>query len=225
MDPEPTLSPIKTSLSNLIRTPPSPERVQFRQNQLKRTEIQIDSELISKDNSFSTSVLIEKLNEYQGNCGYCLRQQTLNPNFTITQHFFNTCPILKKKDIKFQENILKTFTKLEKELVYERYSGCYKCKIPQDICNRWVISESGSGFQQSEYQTKCQYFNILPGWGASILRNATRQEQDYIREQARASGVHGLGADKEKIFDFLKKKIKRDGIETNGLCFLFCKLA
>ena len=49
--------------------------------------------------------------------------------------------------------------KVQKGIRFEKFSGCYWCGVPQEICNRWEQSESGK--YQRVKEKDCQYPGVL----------------------------------------------------------------
>ncbi|KAF2742023.1 P-loop containing nucleoside triphosphate hydrolase protein [Sporormia fimetaria CBS 119925] len=49
--------------------------------------------------------------------------------------------------------------RVEREMKFERFSGCFWCGVPQEVCNRWEPSENGR-YQRVRGQ-ECQYTGVL----------------------------------------------------------------
>jgi RecQ family ATP-dependent DNA helicase len=43
---------------------------------------------------------------------------------------------------------------------FAKYSGCFKCGVPQAICNRWQMKLEGAGFERNDL-SDCQYARVM----------------------------------------------------------------
>jgi hypothetical protein len=50
---------------------------------------------------------------------------------------------------------------IDQEIKFEKFSACFLCGVPQEICHQWK-SNSGRGYKRN-YEGDCQYKGVLTG--------------------------------------------------------------
>ena len=107
---------------------------------------------------------------------------------------------------------------LEKEIKFERFSGCFWCGVPQEICNRWEQSENGR--YQRVKGRECQYAGVLM---AAVVGMSYSNEEVGKRWQMRLREVGSeRGRGDRVLIEFLGKKRALETVESNNLAGEFC---
>jgi hypothetical protein len=101
---------------------------------------------------------------------------------------------------------------------FERYSGCFWCGVPQEICNRWERN-SYRRYQRTK-DGNCQYQGVLIGglWGIALGR---AEVIERWTARLKALGVGNSGAE-QRLVEFLGKKQVLETVESNHLVEEFC---
>lgn len=116
------------------------------------------------------------------------------------------------------QRIKESIKRMEETIKFERYSGCFWCGVPQEICNRW--ERNSFGRYQRVQDGDCQYRGVLIG---GLLSIALGRSEVGNRWTARLEefGVSNSGAG-PTLFEFLGKKRLLETVESNNLAGEFC---
>lgn len=107
--------------------------------------------------------------------------------------------------------------KVEQEIQFERFSGCFWCGVPQDICNRW--EENGRGGYQRAAGGDCQYHGVLIGSLMGISYGSNHAIREHWVQRLVAQGVDGS---MEGLIRYFGSKQAFDFVESNHLVAEFC---
>jgi hypothetical protein len=108
--------------------------------------------------------------------------------------------------------------KQEEAIQFERFSGCFWCGVPQEICHRWESNSQGR--YQRVKDSNCQYKGVLIGGLIGIVYGYSEiRHQWYGRLEA-------IGIDREApggtLIEYLGKKRVLETVESNQLVEEFC---
>lgn len=81
----------------------------------------------------------------------------------------------------FSEARRKKFSRMKKVTVWEKYSGCYDCHIPQRICNGWK-ARPGATWGYMRCGQDCQYAGVLEKAVISIWSEERQEEFFAVAE-------------------------------------------
>jgi superfamily II DNA helicase RecQ len=107
---------------------------------------------------------------------------------------------------------------VEKRIQFEKWSGCYWCGVPQEICNRW--EDNGQGRYQMVKGGECQYRGVLIGGLIGIVVGYTDDVYDRWRGRLTERGVDWEVDD--ALVVYLGKKQKLEVVESNHVVGEFC---
>lgn len=142
----------------------------------------------------------EKLQEISQACAWCKVSGK-----TDSGHRLEECPRESAKSVR--EGV----KYMQKEIVWEKYSGCFECGLPQTICNRW--EESGDGGSWARGREGCQFSGVLIRSVASIWVGAGEELEEWVAEQG--------GDINNKFIKWMGQKVKWGELETNRMCLVF----
>jgi len=94
-------------------------------------------------------------------------------------------------------------------LHFAKFSGCYYCMVPQELCNRWT-KDPGWGWKRSGVE-QCQYDELV----LSVILGTTTAIVDV--GQAWLERLRGYGIDPREIENlaaFLSTKVDADRLEV-----------
>jgi superfamily II DNA helicase RecQ len=115
-------------------------------------------------------------------------------------------------------DIQEAIKSVEEQIKYERYSGCFWCGVPQEICNRW--ERNSHGRYQRTKEGDCQYRGVLIG---GLLGVAWGYAGVGERWKARLEGFGVDGSEAgQTLVEFLGKKQVLETVESNHLVGEFC---
>ena len=100
----------------------------------------------------------------------------------------------------------------------QRYSGCFLCGFPQEICDRWVVRGVGSKARYVQSESICSYeglFEEVLGW-ARVVR---RPELQFI-----IGSLGGQVKEGEELYRWLGTKVRWARTETNNGCLVLVTL-
>jgi hypothetical protein len=108
--------------------------------------------------------------------------------------------------------------KVEKKIRLAKYSGCFWCGVPQELCNRW--EENGQGRYQRKEGGECQYKGVLVGSAMGLLFGG---KEDVVERWCKRLANEGVEAESiEGLIEYLGGKQKLDNTESNNLVKEFC---
>lgn len=126
------------------------------------------------------------------------------------------------------EEVRETGSKVWKvigEMKWEGYGCCFRCGLPQWVCERFVMDE-GTGGYKMRAGGQCQYGNRLVEAVVSMWYGLMEEEvqEDWVQEmRKRGVGweVEGDEDDIEGFVRWIRKKRRWGGMESNELSWAF----
>ena len=107
---------------------------------------------------------------------------------------------------------------MEKDIKFEKFSGCFWCGVPQEICNRWEENENGR-YRRAKGKD-CQYSGVLV---AGVIGIALSYNEVGAKWQARLKELGVDGSKEERtVLHYLGKKRTLETVESNNLAGEFC---
>ncbi|KAF2818577.1 hypothetical protein CC86DRAFT_433435 [Ophiobolus disseminans] len=114
--------------------------------------------------------------------------------------------------------VKETIKAIEEEIKFDKWTGCWWCGVPQEICHRWE-SNGRRGYQRAK-AGNCQYRGVLMGALIGIaLGYREIGSQWHGRLQAVGVDDAGLG---RSVVEYLGKKRVLETVESNQLVGEFC---
>ena len=100
-----------------------------------------------------------------------------------------------------------------------RFSGCYWCFLPQDLCQRWVRRGDEGGWALDEAVAHCQYDGVLLGAVVALWLAFSDAITPVVDEAMAKDGVHP--GDAAGRYIWLGKQVRWGLVESNWLCVVF----
>ena len=117
----------------------------------------------------------------------------------------------------------------EEKVQWARFSGCFECGLPQDICNRFEANINQGGWDK-RVDGECQYAGVLVKAVFSIWVRFGEVFRDFVEREMEQSGWVGRVASEEEpeqemgdIIKWFGRKVQWGGIESNEMCVRICK--
>ncbi|KAJ0299009.1 hypothetical protein KNSL1_013682 [Colletotrichum chrysophilum] len=154
-------------------------------------------------------------------CGKCL----LCSGEEEDGHEFEQCPRREADEWRqIQERVQLVEREMFSKKRFERFSGCFNCGLPQDVCARWEAeAEDGGRFRRLKGAI-CQFSRTLVGlFSASIARLPEAQWSGVTEEAMEAEGVSFREQEDEgqsRFYQWLGGRIQWGGLESSRLCQL-----
>jgi RecQ family ATP-dependent DNA helicase len=183
------------------------ERVEFRRQEQdrgaggsrfseQRRNVWMDREKIERE-----------LARWKGICVVCMVERR------DSKHSISQCKNEKGKMAEEERQVA------QRKISYEPYSGCYKCGVPQDICQRFEDNGNG-GFQLKSGRDPppCQYFGVIFGMLYGIKYGYSKVWEDWM------SRLRGMGVDVEddrKLLKYLGSQKEDWGYQSSRLIWEF----
>jgi len=127
------------------------------------------------------------------------------------------------------EAIRRGATLFKEKVQWARFSGCFECGLPQEICSRFEAN-IGQGGWRIRVDGRCQYAGVLVGAVFSVWTRFQQAFGDFIEEEMEQSGwvertekEKEIGPGIEDIIKWFGKKVRWGGIESNQMCLGFYK--
>lgn len=108
----------------------------------------------------------------------------------------------------------------EAEICYERYAGCWKCGVPQDLCKTW--ESDGRGRYQKSAENRCQYRGTLMGSVFGIATGYSHVTTAWMKRLAEHGIYHDLPH--QSLVQYLGRKAIKEIVEWSNLVEEFCWL-
>ncbi|KAH7010954.1 hypothetical protein B0J12DRAFT_691121 [Macrophomina phaseolina] len=110
------------------------------------------------------------------------------------------------------------------EMAHEmRSSGCYVCRAPREVCNRWVRDDRAVGrIKQRAHVERCDYEGVMLGAVVGIAYAVDEVGDEWLQRLEGQEGVVGVREGQVKeLAGYLKKAREMDGCESNNLTWEF----
>ena len=107
---------------------------------------------------------------------------------------------------------------IEQKIQFERFSGCFWCGVPQEICNRW--EDNGQGRYQRAAGGRCQYYGVLLGGLLGVVYGSEAWVAKHWTQRLVEEGIGGSSV--EDLIEYLAGKQAIDCVESNRLVGEFC---
>jgi RecQ family ATP-dependent DNA helicase len=108
--------------------------------------------------------------------------------------------------------------KVEDQIEFEKFSGCYWCGVPQEICNRW--EDNGRGRYQRAEGGHCQYQGVLVGGFFGLVYGSKDGAVEQWVARLVEQGIHA--GSMEEFARHLGRKQPLEYVESNQLVAEFC---
>ncbi|PVH96322.1 hypothetical protein DM02DRAFT_474806, partial [Periconia macrospinosa] len=102
---------------------------------------------------------------------------------------------------------------VEAKIEFEKYSGCYWCGVPQEICNRW--EDNGRGRYQRAEGGHCQYQGVLVGGFFGLVYGSKDGAVERWVARLVEQGIHA--GSMEELARHLGRKQQLEYVESNQL--------
>jgi hypothetical protein len=103
-----------------------------------------------------------------------------------------------------------------KEIRLDKFSGCWKCCAPYEVCNRWEEKQDGTGWLDT--RQSCQYYGIVTSFVFGLEFRNTRLYAIWISRLAQ----EGVDTTSTQAIDvYLGKRRDKGGVEGSNLLWEF----
>ncbi|EDN07521.1 predicted protein [Histoplasma mississippiense (nom. inval.)] len=144
-------------------------------------------------------VLVEEAQRWKDQCVICANGKR------EFDHELYQCPHEESQEAK------RWMMTVRSKIKYTQYSGCFRCGMPQSICNSWKT------------QRQCPYRGFLIPTVAMMMYGChAGQMKQAWRQRLREFNVDA--DDQEAVIEFLGQKVEGQGMEHNRLVEMVCWL-
>ncbi|KAL8300987.1 hypothetical protein RB593_003818 [Gaeumannomyces tritici] len=120
------------------------------------------------------------------------------------------------------EDARRAIERLQGDIRWEAYSGCFDCGMPQAVCRRFEEVGSTGGFRRKE-DGWCQHAGVLVRAVAVMWLAMAEEADEWFRGQMEGWGIKWEG-DVEQVTRWMGRKIRWGGLESNEMCRAAVKL-
>jgi hypothetical protein len=193
------------------------DRAQFAEQDEERQQRHFD--LIAEDQRDEEEVwqLADWLNRWVGKCAICYIKKEMGDDIDV-RHDLPECPFEKERCLVEDEM-------QELQIHFQRFSGCVRCMVPQDICNRWELVQAGRRRFKENKMEECQYKDIVKPALAALFITAPYAVLDKTYAWMRSEGVwvgteerigeKDVAKVKKKMIIWFGNKVQLGGVELN----------
>lgn len=115
--------------------------------------------------------------------------------------------------------------KIQSRLQFERYAACFRCGMPQSICQKWKRTKD-EGFRQGDKRT-CQYRkNFVAEMVVVVIMEMRRDEitqEAFIEWIEQEEGAAVGEMDEKAMIEWYGQRLKIAGIEMSRLVRMFIR--
>jgi hypothetical protein len=195
----------------------SVDRIQFVKQEEEQQQRHLDIIAENQQDAQEVWQLAEWLDRWVGKCAICYIKREIGEDVD-TQHALRECGFEEERTI--VEDEIQGLT-----IRFQKFSGCVRCMVPQDICNRWeLVGEGRKRFQEKKGE-ECQYKGIVKAAVAGLFIIAPEAVIEKMYEWMRSEGVwvgreekireEDVKEVKAKMIIWFGKKIRLGGVELN----------
>jgi RecQ family ATP-dependent DNA helicase len=180
------------------------ERMEFRRHDQER-EVGGNRFLEQRQNVWTGREKIEKeLARWKGICVVCMAERKENT------HSISKCKEEKGKIAENERQIA------QRRIRFEAYSACFRCGVPQDICERF--EDNGCGGFRMKGGECCQYYGVVFGMLYGIKYGYKGIWENWM---SRLKGVGVDVGDDGKLFKYLGSRREEWGYQSSSLIWEF----
>jgi hypothetical protein len=107
---------------------------------------------------------------------------------------------------------------------WERYSCCFDCGVPQEICARYEMKGAAGGFRRVAGGA-CQYGGVLIPTMVSMWGAAEELGSRRLYEWMRGQGAQIDEDDMDGWLRWMGRKVRWGGVESNEMCRAVVRLS
>lgn len=157
------------------------------------------------------NAFMEQLERRVGSCVMCqLKGREV-------EHKFEAC--LRREDIELgaiQIGIKEMEKGMFTKKIFEDFSACFNCGLPQLVCSRWEAKDDDGGRFRRVRGRECRYRRMLARVYAGVYIMYIDEAKAKLDEMMMEDGFKW--EDDEVLYKWLGGYIKWAGIKTNQLC-------
>ncbi|EDN04608.1 predicted protein [Histoplasma mississippiense (nom. inval.)] len=188
-----------SEISEDTRGIPSTTRQTFHKQDVRRGRFIITHQQRGQRALMDEEVLVEEAQRWKDQCLICASRKR------EFDHELYQCPHEESQEAK------RWMMTVRSKIKYTRYSGCFRCGMPQSICNSWKT------------QRQCPYRGFLIPTVAMMMYGChAGQMKQAWRQRLREFNVDA--DDQEAVIEFLRQKVEGQGMEHNRLVEMVCWL-
>lgn len=151
--------------------------------------------------------LIKHLTVWQNKCAIC---DVLNID---SHHSLNSCMHANAEAA--QAKCLKMQTDMKEKRLFAKFSGCFWCHLPQEICEKWKISSGPKGGYFMKRGEMCQFLGVMmQGWWGMIHAYDVMKDT-YMHELK--SRMSADSAEFDKLLTYMGQKVMFGDLKCNQL--------
>ncbi|EDN04922.1 predicted protein [Histoplasma mississippiense (nom. inval.)] len=188
-----------SEISEDTRGIPSTTRQTFHKQDVRRGRFIITHQQRGQRALMDEEVLVEEAQRWKDQCLICASGKR------EFDHELYQCPHEESQEAK------RWMMTVRSKIKYTRYSGCFRCGMPQSICN------------SRKTQRQCPYRGFLIPTVAMMMYGChAGQMKQAWRQRLREFNVDA--DDQEAVIEFLRQKVEGQGMEHNRLVEMVCWL-
>lgn len=157
---------------------------------------------------------IEKLKQHliawQNKCPICAVLQV------DAHHRFSSCTDADAAAAQQQLQLMQT--NMTDKKLFVKYSDCFWCYVPQEICERWEVSEGPKGGYRLKSGMTCQFSGVMMETWIGMITAYDILKDAYADELKKR--VNHQGSDRsfnESLWKYMGQKLIWGGLECNNL--------
>ena len=191
------------------------EMIEFEQEMGRRRGMAFREMELQSAEMLEISALEERLEEWKEGCQGC-RAAGREGVKRLGHSIWDCCG-------ERADTIREEVGRLKRAIRWEKFSCCFRCGIPQGLCNSFEANPDNGGWRRVR-GGNCQFADVLV---ESVVSNWVMRASEFrgcVEGQMRDSGVEWVDrSDIEPVIKWMEKKIRWGGFESNRMCQIFCK--
>ena len=155
--------------------------------------------------------LEQQLEVWKGRCPLCFIRGHIS-----SRHSIEDCVQNGANDICERWKEMKKL--MGRDHLFERFSCCYDCHVPQDICEKWIEKKEEGRWERGK--RSCQFDNIIMPTVMTAMMEGKDWMIEIINGWIEKNGVK----EKEQMYKLYGRKVYWGGIEVSNLIITFYRL-
>jgi hypothetical protein len=164
-----------------------------------------------QDEAIEVSQFRQQLEQWVNRCALCHLQGRREQQHRLEDYQHPDIDVV-------LEAVATMITEIQSKKRFAAFSCCYRCGVPQAICQRWRQQEEQGWFEE-DTAVRCQYPRVVIPVVAVILKAWHSHDTDIIHTWMKNDMVDT--SDIEEQFRWFGRKVMWGGIEVSNLCQVF----
>jgi superfamily II DNA helicase RecQ len=193
-------------------------RDRFMQQQQERGWLAHQLQVADQEDAIQVHELVQQLEKWVDRCSWCMANHFSNSR----EHLLSDCT---EHGASIVQDYCKEFTSLiHAKNAIGRFTGCFRCYVPQAICQHWAAKSEG-GLWEVDSTQECQFAGVVIPVFWSMVVQGGEGILALIQEQSSREGYYQVRDNNDEFLEWLMGPVEWGKVESTHLVKMFLYLS